>query len=114
MRNVYSWNPALDAGCNPRDYSYLPEDIPKGKYLVKLDFKIWAKKAVAINCYFTKVGSGEKIILAVYRDYKTEKYACGEIDFSKSPTDKAYNIEVKYNSKGKPKLTNASIADSTD
>jgi hypothetical protein len=51
--NVLSWNVALEKGYEPRIYPYATEDVPLGEYEAVLNFKIWAKKAMAISCYFT-------------------------------------------------------------
>jgi hypothetical protein len=107
MKNVLSWNQALEAGHTPKEYSYRAADIPEGSYQATLDFKIWAKKANAVSCYFTKAGSGEKMLLTVYRDFKDEEYFLDNTNFRICPTGTAYNIEVTYNSKGNPKLISA-------
>lgn len=46
--NVLSWNVALEKGYEPRLYPYATEYVPLGEYEAVLDFKIWAKKAMAI------------------------------------------------------------------
>ncbi len=107
MKNVLSWKQALEADHTPNEYSFRATDIPEGSYLATLDFKIWAKKANAVSCYFTKANSGEKMLLTVYRDFKNEEYFLGNTDFRICPTGTVYNIEVTHNSKGNPNLISA-------
>lgn len=52
--NVLSWNVALDKGYEPQLYPYTANHIPVGEYTARLDFKIWAKKAMAVCCYLHK------------------------------------------------------------
>lgn len=61
--------------------SYLKEDVPLGEYAASLDFKIWAKDAIAVSCYFTKVDTGQKIILTVYRPHDIRGYILNGVDF---------------------------------
>ena len=50
-RNVLTWNQALKRACEPKDYSYKLIDISKGRYIVKIGFKICAKKTTPDSCY---------------------------------------------------------------
>ncbi len=69
--NVLSWNIALEKGLEPRLYPYTAEHVPVGKYEAVLDFKIWAKKAMGICCYFTQRNTGIK-----FQFYKGTKTSC--------------------------------------
>jgi hypothetical protein len=76
---VLSFYNAIAAAHEPREYTYLREAIPFGNYEVTLDFMIWSKKQVGINCYCTIRETGEKVILPVYRN-ETEDYLAGNLD----------------------------------
>ena len=107
--NVLSWNVALEKGYEPRLYPYATEDIPLGEYEAVLDFKIWAKKVMAVCCYFSQKNDGIKFQLTVYRRKKDELYmvegSC--VDFKTCPTNVDYLISVNYNGVQKPVLKNA-------
>jgi hypothetical protein len=109
--NVLSWNVALEKGYEPRLYPYATEDVPSGEYETVLDFKIWAKKAMAISCYFTKKNSGVKFQLTVYRRQKDEQYKLDncEFDFKVCPVNTVYLISVNLNGKQKAALKNAAF-----
>ena len=76
---VLSFYDAIAAAHEPREYTYLREDIPFGIYQVKLDFMIWSKKQAGINCYCTLMENSLKVILPVYRN-EGEQYMAGELD----------------------------------
>jgi hypothetical protein len=76
---VLSFYNAIAAAHEPREYTYLREAIPFGTYEVTLDFMIWSKKQVGINCYCTARETGVKVILPVYRN-QAEEYLAGELD----------------------------------
>ncbi|SHL95634.1 hypothetical protein [Mucilaginibacter sp. OK098] len=73
---VLSFYNAIAAAHEPREYTYLREAIPFGNYEVTLDFMIWSKKQVGINCYCTIKETGLKVILPVYRN-EAEEYLAG-------------------------------------
>lgn len=102
-RNVMSWDDALALGHEPRLYSYQPADIPAGDLVATIDFKIWAKWASAVSCYFTATGSERKFQLTVFKDFKTEKYCLKDtdIDFTVCPVKEVYTIRVNQNGKGR-------------
>lgn len=104
--NVLSWKSALALGHNPTLYSYLYEDVPIGEYLAVLDFKIWAKKVMAINCYFTQVTTGKKFQLTAYCNDQGV-YKVGDVNFSMCPIKRTYSIVVNANQKKKIICTNA-------
>jgi hypothetical protein len=107
--NVLSWNIALEKGYEPRLYPYETEQVPLGIYEAVLDFKIWAKKAMAIGCYFTQRQTGIKFQLTVYRRQRDELYKLGEgdVDFKVCPVNVVYTIIVVLNEKKKIAFKNA-------
>jgi len=108
-RSVLSWNVALEKGYEPRLYPYATDHVPLGEYEAILDFKIWAKKAIAICCYFTQKDTGIRFQLTVYRRQKDELYRLdeGDIDFKVCPVNTVYFISVNMNGKQKSALKNA-------
>lgn len=80
MRNVMSWKGVLDAGFHPSLYPYDGASIIAGNYLVQLDFKIWAKRANGIECYFTEPESGRRLQVTVYRRDDDHVYAVKNSD----------------------------------
>ncbi|MEP6749413.1 MAG: hypothetical protein ABJB86_16880 [Bacteroidota bacterium] len=110
-RNVMSWNIALDKGFEPRLYPYGPVNIPEGYYDARIDFKIWAKKTMAVVCYFSIEAINEKCCLSVFRMQATKAYkirGC-DIDFTTCPTGRIYKIRIGYNGKNKPVLQEAAF-----
>lgn len=81
--NVLAWNVALEKGYEPRLYSYATADVPLGVYEAALDFKIWAKKAMGIGCYFTQKDTGAKFQITVYLRQTDKAYLLdeGSVDF---------------------------------
>jgi hypothetical protein len=110
-RNVLTWLQALRAGWEPGDYHYTFDKVPVGRYLVNLDFKIWAKKVMAVNCYCTLVNSGVKICLTVYCREQSGQYrlAGGTVDFTTCPTQSCYDIEIIADQKKKIQLIRATL-----
>lgn len=106
--NVLSWNIALEKGYEPRLYPYATEHIPLGTYEAVLDFKIWAKKAMGISCYFIQKDTGKKFQLTVYRRQRDKLYLLdeGTIDFKVCPVNEVYTITVELNGKQKIALKN--------
>ncbi len=102
-RNVHSFRVIIKKGYSPCLYSYDETKIPVGIFEAKLDFKTWSKRIIAINCYFTKIDTGEKFVVTVYCNYTTGKYtvANGGVDFSICPLNENYKIAIGKNSKGK-------------
>lgn len=98
--NVLTWKAALAGGFEPRLYSYT--DVPVGIYAAHLDFKIWAKKIVAVSCYFTQIDTGSKIQLTVYCNEKGI-YQVGNsaINFASCATGRIYRVHVIANQKKK-------------
>ena len=117
MKNVRSWNEALDHGCEPRQYPYSGGEVPLGTIEAVLDFKIWARKTMGISCYFTAQNSGQKFLLTVYRDRKDQRYRIKDcpIDFVCCPVGPGYvyRLEVGLNGKGNPALRGAVLMGGT-
>ncbi|WP_121355714.1 hypothetical protein [Flavisolibacter nicotianae] len=107
--NVLSWNAALQKGHEPRLYPYATETVPFGRYYAVLDFKIWAKKAIAIGCYFTQKSTGIKFQVTVYRRQTDKLYRLegGDVDFKVCPVCAVYAITVFLNGAGNVALRNA-------
>ena|SRR5579885_744459 len=102
-RSVMSWNVAINKGFEPRLYPYTFEDVPLGEYDAVLDAKIWAKKVMGINCYFTQTNTGRKFQLTVYCKHNSGIYKLegSSIDFAHCPIGKNYRIKVFADQKKK-------------
>jgi hypothetical protein len=92
--NVLSWSAAIKKGCEPTLYSFYFEKVPFGEYDAMLDFKIWAKKIMAINCYFTQVGTAKKFQLTVSCWYGRYKLPGCATDFAQCPVNSFYKVMV--------------------
>ncbi|TAN00420.1 MAG: hypothetical protein EPN39_04350 [Chitinophagaceae bacterium] len=110
-RNVLSFGAALAKGYEPRLYPYDANRIQEGEYEAILDFKIWAKKIMAVGCYFTLLPAKEKVQLTVYCDKKTGQYKLpkSEIDFTCCPTSNMYKISIGKKKSGNTYLQNAAL-----
>jgi hypothetical protein len=99
--NVLAWKDALAKGLSPGLYSY--KDVPVGQYLALLDFKIWAKKVMAISCYFTLPDTGVKIQLTVYccNEAGMYKLGNGEVNFATCEIGRVYRVKIEANEKEK-------------
>jgi len=111
MKNVKFWKEAVVEGFDPGSYPYVAEKVPMGVVEAMLDGKIWAKRQMGIGCYFTRVSSGERFLLTVYRDKKDQRYrvkGC-PIDFACCPVGAGYvyRLEVEVNGKGNAVLRGA-------
>jgi hypothetical protein len=95
-RNVLSFRAAISKGYEPRLYTYDPARIPLGEMDAVLDFKIWSKRIIAINCYFTKMGTGDKFVVTVFCHPKMGRYvvANSNLDFGQCPENCIYLIQV--------------------
>lgn len=109
--NVLSWHRALDQGFEPREYKYAAGLVPEGEYDAILDQKIWAKKAIAINCYFTIVTTRQKIQLTVFCKPQTGLYQVpgSVVDFPSCPLGQIYHVHVKANDKGRVVFQKAAL-----
>ncbi|WP_205514303.1 hypothetical protein [Longitalea arenae] len=110
LRNIFSWDKAIACGCQPSHYHYTADRVPLGTYEAVLGFEIWAKKIMAINCYFTITRTYQKIQLTVYcKEAGRYMLACGEIDFVSYPTQTVYVIEVRADQKKKIRFIQAQM-----
>jgi hypothetical protein len=107
--NVLMWSAALEKGYEPRLYPYAAEEVPTGEFEARLDFKIWAKRACTIHCYFTQVDTGKKFQLSVFKSHNRDVYGIetGCIDFHDCAYEVNYQIRVEVNEKGWPVLKKA-------
>jgi len=107
--NVLSWNVAIELGYEPRAYPFTSALIPLGEYEVRLYFKIWAKKATGISCFFTQINTNTKFQLTVYRRQKDKVYMLNEndIDFKFCSINKVYIIGVELSCSGNALLKTA-------
>lgn len=107
--NVLSWGVALRKGFEPGLYEFTPEAVPLGMVEAVLDFKIWAKNVMGINCYFTDVATRKKFQLTVYLSNRLRLYrlGSGEIDFYDCPTERIYRIDTEVGKSGKIMFVNA-------
>lgn len=98
-RNVFSFLVAIRKGFEPKLYTYEANKIPVGKVEVMLDFKTWSKRIIAINCYCTRISTGEKFIVTVYCNNKTGKYEVpgSSVDFLTCPIAASYLLTLERN-----------------
>jgi hypothetical protein len=107
QNSVLSFRVAISKGYEPRLYTYDPAKIPLGEMDAVLDFKTWSKRIIAINCYFTKTGTGDKFVVTVYCHPKTGRYTLpgSTVDFGQCPVNWIYKIDVAtIERKGKPSI----------
>lgn len=104
---VLSFKTALQEGFRYSEYSFEVSKIPFGTFDAILDYKIWAKRVLAINAYFTKVMTGDKFVLTVYCDRETGTYFIKNslIDFSGCSTGIIYKIVVAKTRRNTPVLS---------
>lgn len=102
--NVFTWNEALGKGYSPWLYGYTTGEVPTGKLDAVLDYKIWAKKLMAINCYFTQVSNGRKFQITVYYNHSSKGYYIDGIDFSNCLNAVIYFLIISRDNIGWPFL----------
>jgi len=105
---ILGFTAAIANGLNPRDYSFEEKDIPIGDFEAYLDFMVWSKNQVAINCYFT-TKEGVKIQLTAFRDKITRKYVAGDYNFYDASIGIKMMLTTKHNSKKNLKFINAKL-----
>lgn len=101
--NVLQFNTALDAGFEPRNYTYKKEEVPLGNYDARLDFIIWSKNGNAINCFFTVFPSGQLISLSVYKNDEDD-FLLGNLTVGSLTFGSVFHLNVEQNFKGYPRL----------
>lgn len=107
-RTALGFKPALEAGYEPRNYSWSPDVVSVGDYEAILDFMIWSNKHVAVDCYLTTVTDGKKIRLTAYRN-KAEDYMAGTTAVACLPFGTRLFVTVALNGNGNPKWTSATV-----
>ncbi|MGN7820658.1 hypothetical protein ACTJJB_11030 [Chitinophaga sp. 22536] len=102
--NVLAWGKALEIGLRPKDYPYESKMIPTGLVVARLDFKIWAKKVMGINGYFSQEG-GLRFQLTVFLNKRLRNYTLNSesLDFAFCPVDYRYELKIGIR-KGRPFL----------
>lgn len=105
--NVLSWGAAISRGYEPKLYPYHGNAVPIGEVEATLDFKIWAKKVMAINCYFTVIGDVKKFQLTIYCSRPAGHYKIkgSDLNFANCATGTAYKLFMALNEGGKPILS---------
>ncbi|WP_276484775.1 hypothetical protein [Paraflavitalea pollutisoli] len=100
--SVLTWKQAKEKGYLPRQYDYLPGQLPGGWLVAVLDFKMWADKVLAINGYFTLTVTGKQIQLSVYLS-ATGSYRVGRgtVDFFRCPVGCSYRLLTGLTARGK-------------
>ena len=100
---VLQFNAALDAGFEPRNYTYKKDEVPLGNYDARLDFMIWSKNGNAINCFFTVFPSGQMISLSVYKNTDGD-FLLGNLPIDRLDFGSVFHLNVEQNFKGYPRL----------
>ena len=59
-------------------------------------------ESLRFNCYFTRIGDGNKFVVTVYCNFSTGKYKLegSDVDFSICDVGKVYRVELGKNVKG--------------
>ncbi|QEM03105.1 hypothetical protein DIU31_006060 [Mucilaginibacter rubeus] len=106
-RTVLGFKPALEAGYEPRNYSWSPEIVPVGVYEATLDFMIWSNKHIAVDCYLS-TDDNKHIRLTAYRN-KADDYMAGAVAVACLPFGTRLMVTVALNGNGNPKWTDAAV-----
>lgn len=107
---VMGFFPALEAGYEPKNYSFYKQEVPIGNYLAKLDFMLWSKTFMAINCFFTIKDGGKKISLSVYKKAGVDDlYLAGDTEIRFVSFGTMLLLSVESNQNGKPVLKDAIV-----
>ncbi|WP_316827851.1 hypothetical protein [Pedobacter miscanthi] len=107
---VLELTPELEITLEPKNYPYGIGDVPLGTYAAKLDFMLWSKSGLTINCFFSLPDSHQKISLSVYRKAVNQgRYLAGETEVRYLPFGILLELTVEANELGKPVLTDMVI-----
>jgi len=106
-KTAVGFKPALEAGFEPRNYSWSADVVPVGDYEATLDFMIWSNRHVAVDCYLS-TDDGKQIRLTVYRN-KADDYFAGQTAVAYLPFGTRLAVKVELNGNGNPKWTNATV-----
>ncbi|QJB29902.1 hypothetical protein HF329_00700 [Chitinophaga oryzae] len=111
--NVYTFNEAIAAGYEPRDYLFDTAHLPTGTVHAYLDFKIWTKSGTGITCFFREDKTDKKFRLTVFRRKDIDVYALDDrlIDFKTCPLNLLYQLVSDRNGNGNIVLRQADIKD---
>lgn len=112
MSTVYSFVQAIENDCQPKEYPFQDEYLREGTFIANLDFKIWSKNQMAIQCYFIDVETQQKFQLSVYRQPSPlSNYFLKDcdLDFKECPIGVEYEITIWVNSKGNYRFTHAKL-----
>ena len=102
-RTVLTYQAAIIAGYQPREYSYDKDMIPTGEYHVVLDFMIWATKLPAVDLYCSIRQTGQHIRLTFFLD-KERSYLLHGTDVTRLPFGIPLAVQVEHNTNGNPTL----------
>ncbi|SHL11534.1 hypothetical protein SAMN05444266_10292 [Chitinophaga jiangningensis] len=93
--NVLAWSKALQMGLNPMAYPFEMKLVPTGLVVARLDFKIWAKKVMGINGFFSQEG-GLKFQITVFLNKELRNYQFRKdgVDFAFCPLDCRYELKI--------------------
>ncbi|MFY0256465.1 hypothetical protein ACDQ55_21225 [Chitinophaga sp. 30R24] len=93
--NVMAWETAITKGYQPKEYRFEAAYVPVGLVIARLDFKIWAKKVMGINGYFSQ-NDGKKFLLTVLLNPRLKNYQINkdQIDFSFCQIDCIYELRI--------------------
>lgn len=95
MTNVCTWAEAARRQLPFGLFTYDHEKIPSGEITAELQFKIWSKKLMAINCYFRSVETGEQFMLTVFCNRKGYYLPKQTLDFATCPTNVLYRVRIE-------------------
>ncbi|MBS0027106.1 hypothetical protein [Chitinophaga hostae] len=93
--NVLAWSKALQMGLHTKEYPYSITSVPTGIVVARLDFKIWAKKIMGINGFFSQQG-GLRFQLTVFLNKQLKNYQLNRetVDFASCPVNSLYELKI--------------------
>lgn len=94
MTNVCTWAEAARRQLPFGLFTYDQAKIPAGEITAELQFKIWSKKLMAVNCYFRAVESDEQFMLTVFCNRRGYYLHNQTLDFATCPTNVLYRIRI--------------------
>ncbi|KIA96226.1 hypothetical protein OC25_03880 [Pedobacter kyungheensis] len=107
---VLELTPDLEMELVPKNYPYTKDKVPLGSYSAKLDFMLWSKSGLAINCFFTLMDLQGKISLSVYRKAADQhRYMAGQTEVRYLPFGAIVELAVEANEIGKPVLKDMTV-----
>lgn len=101
----------LEAGHEPKNYLYAKTDIPIGAFAATLDFMLWSKSGLTVNCFFTLTDSGKKITLSVYRkSANQDRYMAGQTEVRYLPFGTEVELIIEANELDKRLLVDMKLS----